>query len=117
MKNINIPVSDDLIPRMEELKRFCNVNWSAIARDGIEQYIKQRNTDSVYIKIKRKTKDFRSGFFFIIKSIDDFDLKTIEDIADNKFSENSKNKEFNKGMREAAKELFFRSSENCYNYH
>jgi len=94
---------------MEELKRFCNVKWSEVARNCIEQYIKQRTTGSIEEKIKGKTKDFKSGFYFLIKSIDNLDLKTIEDIANNRISDNSKNEEFNEGMREAAKELLFRS--------
>ena len=94
---------------MEELKRFCKVNWSAIVKNCIEQYIKQRTAGSIYKKIKGETKDFKSGFYFLMRSIDDFDLKTIEDIANNGISDYSKNEEFNKGATEAAKELLFRS--------
>lgn len=109
MKNINVSISDDLIPRMEELKRFCKANWSEISKKCIEQYIKQRTAGSVYEKTKGKNKDFKSGFCFMIRSIDDSDLKTIEDIANNIIIDNSKNEEFNIGMREAAKELLSRS--------
>lgn len=110
MKNINVPISDDLIPRMKELKRFCNANWSAISRERIEQYMKQRMANSIFEKIKGKDKDFKSGFYSLIRSIDDFDLKTIEDIANNfTIVDNDKNEEFNKGMRYAAKELLLRS--------
>ena len=109
MKNINVIISDDLIPRMKELKKFCNVNWSAISRECIEQYMKQRAANSICEKIKGKDKDFISGFCFIIRSIDKFDLKTIEDIANNITVDNGKSEEFNKGMRYAAKELIFRS--------
>lgn len=109
MKNINVPISDDLVPRMEELKIFCNVNWSEISRECIGQYIKQRTSGFIYEKIKGKNKDFKSGFCFLIRSIDDFDLKSIEDIANNRIIDNGKNEEFNKGMREAANELLSRS--------
>jgi hypothetical protein len=109
MKNICVPISEDLVPRMKELKRFCKVNWSAIAKKCIEQYIKQRTAGSIYEEIKDKNKDFKSGFCFLIRAIDDFDLKTIEDIANNIIVDRSKNEKFNKGMRAAAKELLFRS--------
>jgi hypothetical protein len=109
MKNINVPISDDLISRMKELKIFCNANWSAISRGCIEQYMKRRAANSIYEEIKGKDKDFKSGFYFLIRSIDDFDLKTIEDIANNIIVDNDKNEEFNKGMIYAAKELLFRS--------
>lgn len=105
MKNINVSIPDDLASRMKEL----DVNWSKIARCCIRQYIKQRTAGPIKEKIKGEVEDFKDGFYFLIRSIDNFDLKTIEDIANGMIYDCNKSDEFNKGIIYAAKELLFRS--------
>ena len=75
-------MSDDLVTRMEQLK---DVNWSAVTRDCLEQYIKQRTADSLEgaiekIKAKRSN-DFKQGYKFIISNVDHINVNALEEIA------------------------------------
>lgn len=81
-KNITVGISDELSKRMDEL---TEVNWSAVTRECIEQYIKQRTAgdlEQIIAKIKQKRSvDFKKGYEFVIKNVDHFGLPELEEIA------------------------------------
>lgn len=81
-KNITVGISDELSKRMDELK---DVNWSAVARDCIEQYLRQRtagNLESIIAKVKQKRgQEFKNGYEFVIKNVDYLELPELEEIA------------------------------------
>jgi hypothetical protein len=81
-KNITVGIPDELSKRMDEL---TEVNWSAVTRDCIEQYIKQRtagNLEPIIAKVKQKRgEEFKKGYEFIIKNVDDLELPELEEIA------------------------------------
>jgi len=81
-KNITVGIPDDLAKRMDEL---TEVNWSAVTRDCIEQYIKQRtaeNLEKIIAKVKQKrSNDFKKGYEFVIKNVDELELPELEEIA------------------------------------
>lgn len=81
-KNITVGIPDELAKRMDELSE---VNWSAITRDCIEQYIKQRkadNLESIIAKVKEKRgQEFKKGYEFILKNIEGLELPGLEKIA------------------------------------
>ncbi|CAG0996689.1 hypothetical protein FLAV_02650 [Flavobacteriales bacterium] len=81
-KNITVGIPDELAKRMDELSE---VNWSAITRDCIEQYIKQRkadNLEAIIAKVKEKRgQEFKKGYEFILKNIDGLELPGLEKIA------------------------------------
>lgn len=81
-KNITVGIPDELAKRMDEL---TDVNWSAVTRECIEQYIKQRtagNLESIIEKVKlKRSHDFKNGYEFIIKNVDKIGLLEIEEIV------------------------------------
>ncbi len=81
-KNITVGIPDELSKRMDEL---TEVNWSAVTRDCIEQYIKQRtaeNLEKIIAKVKQKrSNDFKKGYEFVIKNVDELELPELEEIA------------------------------------
>ena len=81
-KNITVGISDELSKRMDEL---TDVNWSAVTRECIEQYIKQRTAgdlDQVIEKVKQKRgEEFKKGYEFIIKNINLLGLPELTEIA------------------------------------
>lgn len=81
-KNITVGISDELSARMDEL---TEVNWSAVTRECIEQYIKQRTSgdlEQIIAKIKQKRSiDFKNGYEFVIRNVDHFGLPELEEIA------------------------------------
>jgi Arc/MetJ-type ribon-helix-helix transcriptional regulator len=81
-KNITVGIPDELAKRMDEL---TEVNWSAVTRDCIEQYLKQRtaeNLEKIIAKVKQKrSNDFKKGYEFVLKNIDNFELPELEEIA------------------------------------
>lgn len=81
-KNITVGISDELSVRMDEL---TEVNWSAVTRECIEQYIKQRtagNLEPIIAKVKQKRgEEFKTGYEFVIRNIDDLELPELEEIA------------------------------------
>ena len=67
---------------MEQLK---DVNWSAVTRDCLEQYIKQRTAGSLEgaiekIKAKRSN-EFKHGYKFIVSNVDHINVNALEEIA------------------------------------
>ncbi len=82
VKNITVGISDELSKRMDELK---DVNWSAVTRECIEQYIKQRTAgylDQIIGKVKQKRgEEFKKGYEFIIKNINLLGLSELTEIA------------------------------------
>jgi hypothetical protein len=81
-KNITVGISDELSGRMDEL---TEVNWSAVTRECIEQYIKQRtagNLEPIITKVKQKRgEEFKTGYEFVIRNIDNLELPELEEIA------------------------------------
>ena len=81
-KNITVGIPDDLAKRMDEL---TEVNWSAVTRDCIEQYIKQRtaeNLEKIIAKVKQKrSNDFKKGYEFIVTNIERLGLPELEEIV------------------------------------
>ncbi len=81
-KNITVGIPDELAKRMDEL---TEVNWSAVTRDCIEQYIKQRtaeNLEKIIAKVKQKrSNDFKNGYEFVIANIDILRLPELEEIV------------------------------------
>lgn len=81
-RNITVGISDELLKRMDELK---DVNWSAVTRDCIEQYIKQRTVgdlEPIIAKVKQKRgEEFKKGYEFVIKNVNHFGLPELEEIA------------------------------------
>ncbi len=128
-RNITVGISDELIERMNTL---TDVNWSAVTRDCIEQYIKQRTSEGLEIAISKvrskRSTVFASGFEFLIKNIDKFDISTLEKIVEWQSADNADlvalihelepgfealgikiTLDFKNGMRSAARELLERS--------
>lgn len=133
-KNITVGISDELSKRMDEL---TEVNWSAVTRECIEQYIKQRTAgdlEQIIAKIKQKrSDDFKNGYKFLLKNIEPIDLASLEELAHldqddeplyNAISQHIKeliyelepqalgikiSSDFIKGMQEAAKEILEKS--------
>ncbi len=81
-KNITVGISDELSKRMDELK---DVNWSAVTRDCIEQYLRQRTAgdlEPIIAKVKQKRgEEFKNGYEFVIKNVDDLKLPELEEMA------------------------------------
>jgi predicted transcriptional regulator len=81
-KNITVGIPDELSKRMDEL---TDVNWSAVTRECIEQYIKQRTAgdlEPIIAKVKQKRGDeFKKGYEFVIRNIDTLELPELEEIA------------------------------------
>ena len=81
-KNITVGISDELSKRMDEL---TEVNWSAVTRECIEQYIKQRTAgdlEQIIAKVKQKRgEEFKKGYEFIIRNVDNLELPELEEIA------------------------------------
>ncbi|SNQ59418.1 conserved hypothetical protein [Candidatus Methanoperedens nitroreducens] len=81
-RNITVGISDELLKRMDEL---TDVNWSAVTRDCIEQYIKQRtvgNLEPIIAKVKQKRgEEFKKGYEFVIKNVENLGLPELEEIA------------------------------------
>lgn len=81
-KNITVGIPDELAKRMDEL---TEVNWSAVTRDCIEQYIKQRkaeNLEKIIEKVKQKRgNDFKKGYEFIVTNIERLGLPELEEIV------------------------------------
>jgi hypothetical protein len=81
-KNITVGLSDEIVTRMEQLK---DVNWSAVTRDCIEQYIKQRTAGSLEKAIEKvkakRSNDFKNGYEFIVSNVDNINVNAIEEIA------------------------------------
>jgi hypothetical protein len=71
-KNITLAVPDDLVSKMD---KFKEVNWSAVARDAIDSYIKRRSDpniaptvdrlvrekDTIYDRGRKKAQNYVSG--------------------------------------------------------
>lgn len=81
-KNINVAVSDELSARMEQMK---DVNWSAVTRECIEQYIKQRTSGGLEVAISRikamRGGEFKEGYEFVIKNGESLGLAALEEIG------------------------------------
>lgn len=81
-KNITVGIPDDLVQRMEQLK---DVNWSAVTRDCIEQYIKQRTAKGLeqsIAKIKAmRGLEFKNGYDLVIEHSEEMGLAALEEIA------------------------------------
>ncbi len=81
-KNITVGLSDEIVTRMEQLK---DVNWSAVTRDCIEQYIKQRTAGSLEKAIEKvkakRSNDFKNGYEFIVSNVDNINVNALEEIA------------------------------------
>lgn len=81
-RNINVSVSDEFSGRMEELK---DVNWSAVTRECIEQYIKQRTAPGLEVLISKiraeRGEEFKNGFEFVIEKGVALGLAALEEIA------------------------------------
>ncbi|NPE28189.1 hypothetical protein HNV12_09505 [Methanococcoides sp. SA1] len=133
VKNITVGISDELSNRMDEFKE---VNWSAITRVCIEQYIIQRSSNQFETAIaevqSKKSLEFKKGFNFFLNNIKRIDLSDLEYIADfeptdpyeqddllthlieiareiNPTLEGPINTQFLYGMRSSAKEVLKRS--------
>ena len=82
VKNITVGISNEL---SESMELFNEVNWSAITRDCIEQYIKQRTSEgfeNAIAQIKsKKSNEFKAGFEFLLRKIEKIDLGVLEYIA------------------------------------
>lgn len=82
VKNITVGISDELSAKMDEFKE---VNWSAITRICIENYIKQRSSDKLEAAIasvqSKKGLEFKKGFDFFIDKIEIIDFNDLEYIA------------------------------------
>lgn len=81
-KNITVGIPDEISKRMDEL---TDVNWSAVTRECIEQYIKQRTAgdlEPIIAKVKQKRgEEFKKGYEFVIRNIDNLELPELEEIA------------------------------------
>jgi len=82
VKNITVGISDELSAKMDEFKE---VNWSAITRICIENYIKQRSSNKFEAAIasiqSKKSLEFKKGFDFFIDRIEIIDFNDLEYIA------------------------------------
>ncbi len=67
------------------MDKLNDVNWSAVTRECIEQYIKQRTSgdlDQIIEKVKQKRgEEFKKGYEFIIKNINLLGLPELTEIA------------------------------------
>ncbi len=81
-RNITVGISDELFQRMEQFK---DVNWSAVTRDCIEQYIKQRTAKGLEQSISKikamRGHDFKTGYDFVIEHSEKIGLVALEEIA------------------------------------
>jgi transcription elongation factor GreA-like protein len=83
MKNINTTISDEIAEKME---KFPDVNWSAVTRNCIEQYIKQRTSEGLEEALskieKMKGREFKKGYEFVIQNSEAIGLAALEEIND-----------------------------------
>lgn len=82
-RNITVGISDELIERMDTL---TDVNWSAVTRNCIEKYIKQRSAEGLEsaISIVRSMKDksFTDGYSYVVKNSEKFTLGGLQEFSD-----------------------------------
>lgn len=82
MTNLTIVLNEELA---EKMKQFPDVNWSAVGRDCIEQYIKMRSAGSLEDAIaavkNRRGEDFNAGYRFIVDNIKGISNAALETLA------------------------------------
>lgn len=84
VRNITVGISDDIAREMAQLH---DVNWSAVTRECIKKYIKQRTSVDIETIIPRIKaiygEDFGNGYAFVLNSIDKkkISLVALEEIA------------------------------------
>lgn len=83
VRNITVGISDELIERMNTL---TDVNWSAVTRNCIENYIKQRSSEglesAILIVRSMKEKGFADGYSYLVKNSDKFTLGGLQAFSD-----------------------------------
>ena len=86
-RNITVGISDELIERMDTLNE---VNWSAVTRNCIENYIKQRSAEGLESAISKvrsmREKDFTNGYSYIVKNNHKFTSGGLQEFHDGKWS-------------------------------
>ena len=89
-KNITLSIPDDLSAQMDAL---AEVNWSAVARQSIEDYVNRRKDPEMGPLIeklkKEKDSEYRDGIAKIVESFQNKSYDTVEIIVE-KFNERSK---------------------------
>ncbi|AFV22392.1 hypothetical protein Mpsy_0179 [Methanolobus psychrophilus R15] len=82
VKNITVGISEELSAKMDE---FREVNWSAVTRICIENYINQRSSNKLEAAVEavqsKKSLEFKKGFDFFINRIEKIDFSDLEYIA------------------------------------
>ncbi len=86
-RNITVGISDELIERMNTL---TDVNWSAVTRNCIENYIKQRSAEglesAISIVRSMRDKDFANGYEYVLKNSKKFTLGGLQEFHDGKWN-------------------------------
>jgi len=79
-RNITVGISDELIERMDTL---TDVNWSAVTRNCIESYIKQRSAEGLESAISiirsRREEVLANGYAYIVRNSGKFSLGQLEE--------------------------------------
>lgn len=80
-RNITVGISDELIERMDTL---TDVNWSAVTRNCIENYIKQRSAEglesAIAVMKEKQSAEFASGYE-VVKHIKRYSLGELEEFS------------------------------------
>lgn len=106
VKNITVGISDELSAKMDEFKE---VNWSAITRICIENYINQRSSnkfEAAFASVQfKKSLEFKKGFDFFIDRIEVIDFNDLEYIVNFKPTDPYDHENFLDYLSEFANEI------------
>lgn len=87
VRNITVGISDELVARMDTLNE---VNWSAVTRNCIENYIKLRSAEGLESAISTvrsmRDKDFANGYSYVVKNSEKFTLGGLQEFYDGKWN-------------------------------
>lgn len=106
VKNITVGISEELSAKMDEFKE---VNWSAITRICIENYINKRSSNKIEAAVaaiqSKKSVEFKKGFDFFIERIEFMDYSDIEYIVDYEITDPYDQESFYMFLRNLANEV------------